>query len=192
MMDSSSITLSEKSIENNISFLGSKFGDKVKISAVVKANAYGHGIEQIVPFFNKYGIDHFSVFYYSEAIRVYNSLKKPSTILVMGWLSDKSLRDAIEKDIEFFVFNLERLNSAIKHAKALKVKARIHLEAETGMNRSGLNLSELKEAINIIQENEEYIELSGFCTHLAGAESVSNYFRIQKQLKRYKKNAGYA
>ena len=187
MMDNSTITLSEKSIENNISFLGSKFGDKVKISAVVKANAYGHGIEQIVPVFSKYGIDHFSVFYYSEAIRVFNILKKPSTILVMGWLSDDSLRDAIEKGIEFFVFNLERLNIAIKYAKALKLKARIHLEAETGMNRSGLNLSELKEAIKIIKENEEHLIISGFCTHLAGAESVSNYFRIQKQLRRYKK-----
>lgn len=108
MIDNSIITLSEKSVENNISFLKSSYGDGVKISAVVKANAYGHGIEQIVPVFEKYGIDHFSVFYYNEALRVYNCLSKPRSIMVMGWLSDEDIKDAIEKGIEFFVFNLER------------------------------------------------------------------------------------
>jgi alanine racemase len=186
-MNNSTIVLDEKSLEGNISFLRSDIGDKVKISAVVKSNAYGHGIEQIVPMMERYGIDHFSVFYYREAIRVYNTLKKPSTIVVMGWISKPDLRDAIEKGIEFFVFDLDRLIKAIKYAKELKLKAKIHLEAETGMNRSGLNLGKLKDAIGIIKENEEYIEFSGFCTHLAGAESVANYYRIQNQLKIYKK-----
>lgn len=189
MIDDTIISLSEKSIQNNISFLRSKLGDKVKISAVVKANAYGHGIEQIVPVFNKYGIDHFSVFYYSEALRVYNCLSKPASIMVMGWLSEKDIKDAIEKGIEFFVFNIERLQLAVKYAKELGVKAKIHLETETGMNRSGLNGHELNAAIAIVKENIEYIELTGFCTHLAGAESVSNHFRIQNQLQRYQEMA---
>ncbi|MUP36970.1 alanine racemase [Labilibaculum euxinus] len=185
MIDNSIISLSEKSIENNISFLRSKLGDTVKISAVVKANAYGHGIEQIVPVFEKYGIDHYSVFYYSEAIRVYNCLHKSSSIMVMGWLSEKDIKDAIEKEIEFFVFNMERLQLAVKYAKELGVKAKIHLETETGMNRSGLNMNELNTAIAVIKENTDHIELTGFCTHLAGAESVSNHFRIQNQLQKY-------
>ena len=185
MIDNSIITLKERSVKNNISFLRSRFDDKVKISAIVKANAYGHGIEQIVPVFEKYGIDHFSVFYYSEAIRVYNSLSKPRAIMVMGWLSDENIRDAIDKGIEFFVFNIDRLNTAIKFARELDVKAKIHLETETGMNRSGLDFKELESAIDIIKENLSYLEITGFCTHLAGAESISNYFRIQSQLQKY-------
>lgn len=187
MIENSLITLNENAVQNNVVFLRKKFGDKVKISAVVKANAYGHGIEQIVPVFEKYGIDHFASFYYGEAIRVFNSLSKPATIMVMGWLSDHDIRDAIDKKIEFFVFNIERLNTAIKYAKELNIKARIHLEAETGMNRSGLNKAELKRAIAIVIKNRDYIEVAGFCTHLAGAESVSNHYRIQNQLKHYKK-----
>ena len=107
--------------------------------------------------------------------------------MVMGWLSDENIRDAIKKGIAFFVFNIERLNSAMKFAKELNIIAKIHLEAETGMNRSGLNIDELNQAIAIIKENIEHIELAGFCTHLAGAESVSNHLRIQNQLKKYKK-----
>ena len=187
MIENSLITLNENAVENNIAFLRKKLGDKVKISAVVKANAYGHGIEQIVPLFEKYSIDHYSTFYYSEAVRVFDSLSKPATIMVMGWLCENSIRESISRGIEFFVFNIERLNIAIKHAKELNLKAKIHLEAETGMNRSGLNIDELENAIAIIKENSEYIEVSGFCTHLAGAESVSNFLRIQNQLKKYKK-----
>ena len=187
MIDSSIITLNENSIKNNISFLRSKLRDKVKISAVVKANAYGHGIEQIVPVFEKYGIDHFSVFYYSEAVRVYNCLSKPRSIMVMGWLSAEDTRDAIEKGIEFFVFSIKRLNTAIKYSRVLNLKAKIHLETETGMNRSGLDFKELDCAIDVIKENLSYIEIAGFCTHLAGAESISNHPRIQKQLKKYHK-----
>ena len=187
MIDNSLITLNENAVQNNVAFLRKKLGDKVKISAVVKANAYGHGIEQIVPLFEKYGIEHYSVFYYGEAVRVYDSLSKPATIMVMGWLCEKNIREAIERGIEFFVFNIERLNIAIKYSKELNLKARIHLEAETGMNRSGLNDVELNNAINILKENAEYIEIAGFCTHLAGAESVSNHVRIQSQLKKYKK-----
>jgi len=187
MIDNSLITLNENAVENNIAFLKKKLGGKVKISAVVKANAYGHGIEQIVPLFEKYGIAHYSVFYYNDAIRVFDSLSKPATIMVMGWLSEKSIRGAIDIGIEFFVFNIERLNIAIKYAKELNLKAKIHLEAETGMNRSGLNTDELNTVIALIKENAQYIEIAGFCTHLAGAESVSNFLRIQNQFKKYKK-----
>jgi len=187
MIDNSTITLCENSVQNNVAFLRKKLGSKIKISAVVKANAYGHGIEQIVPLFEKYGIDHYSVFDYREAVRVFDSLSKPATIMVMGWLSENSISGAITRGIEFFIFNMDRLNLAIKYAKELNLKAKIHLEAETGMNRSGLNMDELEHAISKIKENANNIELVGFCTHLAGAESVSNHLRIQNQLKKYKK-----
>jgi alanine racemase len=187
MTDSSVITLDENALQNNIAFLKKKMGNKVILSAVVKANAYGHGIEQIVPLFEKQGINHYSVFSYSEAIRAYNSLSKPQTIMIMGWISDENMTDVIEKGIEFFIFNIERLQIAVKYAKQLDIKANIHLEAETGMNRSGLDMDELSSAIAIIKENEAYINVAGFCTHLAGAESISNHPRIQKQLKKYHK-----
>ncbi len=187
MTDSSIITLDEKSLQNNVAFLKKKMGSKVVISAVVKANAYGHGIEQIVPLFEKHGINHYSVFSYSEAIRVYNSILAPHPIMIMGWIPDEFMEDIIKKDIEFFVFNIERLNNALNCAKELKLKANIHLELETGMNRSGLSLAELNEAISIIKDNEEHFNISGLCTHLAGAESISNHPRILKQLKKFHK-----
>lgn len=185
MQESSLITLKEKSVENNINFLKKKLGKKVKISAVVKANAYGHGIEHIVPLFEKHGIDHYSVFYYQEAVRVSESLSGEAAIMIMGWIADNDMRNTIQKGFEFYIFNVERLKTALEIAQQLGIRAKIHLEAETGMNRTGLNLDEFNEAIRIIKDNPDYIEVVGFCTHLAGAESISNHYRIQKQLKKY-------
>lgn len=187
MTDSSIITLNEIALKNNVDFLKKKMGAKVLISAVVKANAYGHGIEQIVPLFEKYGINHYSVFSYIEAIRVFHRLSEPKPIMIMGWVSDENMFDVIKKGIEFFIFNIERLQIALACAKKLNIKANIHLEAETGMNRSGLNSEDLNTAISIINENEAFFNVVGFCTHLAGAESISNHPRIQKQLKNYQK-----
>jgi len=181
------ITLNENAVENNISFLRKKLGQKVKISSVVKANAYGHGIEAIVPLFEKYGIDHFSVFEYSDALRVLNSLSEPKDIMIMGWISNHNIRDVIKKGFEFYIFNIERLHTALHYAVELNIKAKIHIEIETGMNRTGLNTKELKEVIAIINGNIQYFEIIGFCTHLAGAESISNHIRIHKQLKKYEK-----
>ena len=59
MTDSSIISIDESSLENNVAFLKKKMGEKVIISAVVKANAYGHGIEYTVPLFEKHGITHY-------------------------------------------------------------------------------------------------------------------------------------
>ena len=185
MNTSSLITLNEKSVQNNIRFLKRKLGRDVVLSSVVKANAYGHGIEQIVPLFEKEGIDHFSVFDYREADRVYRSLSKPAVIMITGWISDGNMVDVLRKGFEFYVFNLERLQVALNHAKKSRSKAKIHLEVESGMNRSGLNLDQLERAISLIKTHAQYFEVVGFCTHLAGAESISNHLRIQKQLKRY-------
>ena len=74
MQGSSFITLKREALQNNIRFLKKKLGEHVRISSVVKANAYGHGIEQIIPMFEEEGIDHFSVFDFGEAVRVQNSL----------------------------------------------------------------------------------------------------------------------
>lgn len=187
MKTSSLITLNAKSVENNIRFLKKKLGNDVKISSVVKSNAYGHGIEQIVPLFEKEGIDHFSVFDYNEALRVSRSLSEEKTIMIMGWIPDGKIKEVIRQGFEFFVSNLERLEDAFQAARQVQTRAKIHLEVETGMNRSGLNNEELLKALPVIHQNKECFEMTGFCTHLAGPESISNHHRIQKQLKNYKK-----
>ena len=183
MKGNSTITLNQSAVRNNVAFLRKKFGKNVTISSVVKANAYGHCIEHLVPMLEKEGITHFSVFDFDEAVRVSKSLSSPQNIMIMGFIADNNIRKAINSGFEFYIFSLARLNIALEEAKELNIKAKIHIEVETGMNRTGLNLQQLKQAITIINNNTQHLEIMGFCTHLAGAESISNHLRIQRQLK---------
>ncbi len=63
--------------------------------------------------------------------------------------------------------------------------ARIHIEVETGLNRTGLTVKQLEAALALIRTNRDFVEVLGICTHFAGAESVSNYLRIQNQISRF-------
>ena len=178
----SEILLDKEALIFNIEFLKEEMGPDVLISSVVKGNAYGHGIETYVPLAEECGIQHFSVFSAEEAIRVKRCLKANLPIMIMGYASDAQLKWAIENDIEFFVSDLQKLKTAIAISKDLGKKCLLHLEMETGMNRTGLSEVLLKqEVFSILLENRDFYILKGICTHFAGAENIANYIRLQNQ-----------
>ena len=182
---SSKIELSQSALKQNINFIRKKIGDDAILSSVVKANAFGHGIETFVPMAEKAGVKHFSVASSYEAWEVREACTKESTIMIMGILYDEDLEWVIEHEVEFFVFDLPRLEKAKEVAEKLGKKAIIHLEVETGGNRTGLDESELDEAIRFLKENSEFIRFEGFCTHFAGIENLSNRFRTKSQLEKF-------
>jgi len=179
------IELSKSALMRNLKFIREQTGPNVLFSSVVKGNAYGHGISTFVPLAEKCGVRHFSVFSANEAYRTYKCRTEDSNIMIMGAADSEAIAWAIENDISFFVFDLERLNTAINHAKKIQKPARIHLELETGLNRTGLEGKELSEAVAMIRSEPDHILIEGVCTHYAGSESVGNYYRIQNQIWSY-------
>lgn len=185
MFQTSCIELSLSALRKNLRFLREHIGRHVKYSSVIKGNAYGHGIEQFVPLAERCGVRHFSVFSADEALRAHRARTDNSEIMIMGAIDDEQLEWALRKDISFYVFELDRLGCAVDTAKRIKKPARIHLELETGLNRTGLENDALEEAKAIIKDNREHIRIEGVCTHFAGAESIGNYLRIMKQYHRF-------
>ncbi len=185
-MHTSKIILNKTNYRKNIDFIKRLVGKKVLVSSVVKANAYGHGIKEFVPVAEEAGINHFSVFSQNEAFEVKKYCKNNPTIMIMGVVSLKHFDWVVKNDIDFYVFNYTRLLSALKIAKKLNKKLRIHIEVETGLNRTGFAETELQDLFKILKKNKKYIKIKGLCTHFAGAENIANYYRIKKQRKRFK------
>lgn len=185
MFNSSIIEINRSALESNIKFIQNIIGEGVKISSVVKGNAYGHGIESFVPIVEECGINHFSVYSADEAIRVKNITTDNAEVMIMGMIDNEELDWAIQNEIGFFVFEFDRLIEAIATAKSLDKKAFIHLEVETGMNRTGFEKKEMKRLIEFLKYNKEFYELQGLCTHYAGAESIANYKRVQNQIIKF-------
>lgn len=192
MNSTSYIEISKSALQENIIFLQSLIGPDVKLSSVIKGNAYGHGIEPFSRMAYDCGIRHFSVYSVDEAFRLKNALKDSEfnkiEVMILGGVHDQdSLEWVIQNNISFYVFELKQLYDAVDVVQNVVSdrKARIHLEVETGMNRTGLGNSNLIKAREFITVNRDHIIFEGLCTHFAGAESVANHFRIQKQIRRY-------
>ncbi|HCE53949.1 MAG: alanine racemase [Lutibacter sp. BRH_c52] len=186
-LNTSYIEISKSALEHNLQFLKNYIGNGVQISSVVKGNAYGHGIEVFVPLAENCGINHFSVFSADEALSVYKSSTQNSTIMIMGLINNEQLEWTIENNIEFYVFELDRLEKALETAKRIGKTAKVHIEVETGMNRTGFAISELPAVLKLLKNNPVNLQFKGLCTHFAGAESIANYYRIHKQQKVFQK-----
>ncbi len=188
MFQTSYIELSLAAVKNNIDFIQKFLGTNVTFSSVVKGNAYGHGIINYVPLAHQCGVRHFSVFSAQEGLAVTQALSNNEyTLMIMGHINNEELAWAIENEIEFYIFEENRLDAAIATAKKIGKKACIHVELETGMNRTGFDHRIVQSIFNKIAANLNYIDVKGICTHLAGAESITNYKRIQEQMGRFKR-----
>ncbi len=185
MSSTSVIELSKPALIHNTGFIRKILGPETRLSAVVKGNAYGHGIEIIVPVLEKTGVDHFSVFSTDEAFRV-RKIKKPgSSIMIMGWIPERDMDWVIENGIEFYVYDHEVMKKLIPAAKKRGKPARIHIELETGLHRTGFDASSLPGLFRWLKENERLLRLKGICTHYAGPENIANHVRIQKQISKF-------
>lgn len=186
-LEPSFIELDEQALANNIAYLKKIAARPLKISSVIKGNAYGHGISSYLPMAERCGIDHFSVFSSNEAVLALRHRTNPETqLMIMGMIRESEIDWAIENGIEFYLFEEDRLNTAIEHSKKTGKRAKVHLQIETGMNRTGFEPDEWDAIFKKVKKHSAELQLMGVCTHFAGAESVANFYRIQNQNKRFK------
>ncbi|MEX2597330.1 MAG: alanine racemase [Salibacteraceae bacterium] len=187
MFETSVIEIEKAALNRNLQFIRQWIGKDRLLTSVVKGNAYGHGIEEYVPLAEECGVSHFSVYSADEAQRVFNVKRAETDIMIMGSVDDQALHWAIENEVEIWVFELERLKKALKIASEIKKPAKIHLELETGMHRTGLENGTLQEALKLLKMAQNNHILKGICTHFSGAESITNYYRIKEQIKVFKR-----
>lgn len=187
MFNTSVIEINQNALINNLKFIKKIIGKKVILSSVIKGNAYGHGIESYVPIAEACGQNHFSVFGADEALRVTKVSNGRSKIMIMGIISNDAIEWAVENQVEFYVFDFNRLEAAIVAAKKINKPAIIHIEIETGMNRTGFCRQQFEKLCEILTKNQNHITLEGICTHYAGAESIANYHRVIQQIKVFNK-----
>ena len=183
MFETSTLLISKAAFQNNITFIKKQIGSvDVQFCSVVKGNAYGHGLVPFVKIAVDYGVKYFAVYSSAEAYEVWRNFPEVS-VMIMGSTDESSLKWAIAEGVEFFVFDMERLNLAVEIAESIGKKAKIHIEVETGMNRTGFSLSQLNEVFKKIKHHPADLDFIGFCTHYAGAESLVNDFRVKEQIR---------
>ena len=160
-----------KATAHNICELRRITNPKTRLMAVVKANAYGHGIIEVARQSLENGAEALGVAHIEEGVQ----LKKAGIdvpVLIFGYTSPVHAKKLIEFDLTQTVYSCEISRELSQKANAYGKKIKIHIKVDTGMGRLGL-LREIKD--NSLSEVESIsrlpmLELEGIYTHFATAD----------------------
>lgn len=149
-----------------------KLSDGAKLMAVVKANAYGHSVNDIAPVLDSQGADSFAVSNIDEALQLREmGIKKP--ILILGYTPAECADMLYSNNISQCVYSTEYANALSEQAVKNNVKIKVHIKLDTGMSRLGFDcrndsLAGIDEAIKAAKLSGFYLE--GLFTHFAVAD----------------------
>jgi len=150
------IKISKENLYYNLNQLALKTGQKSKIAAVLKDNAYGHGIEIMAQLLSNYGLTQAVVVSLKEAEEIKSYFEN---ILI---LNDTPIN---ESKFSFAITDLNQL-------KSVPVDAKLELKVDTGMHRNGISLEQLDKALEIIKSRN--LNLFGVFTHFRSADELSS------------------
>lgn len=155
-------------IENNIQRI--KEITNVKVMAVVKANAYGHGTVPVARAAEQAGASWIGVARIEEALEL-RSGGIDTPILILGFTPPAGIDPAINQDIALTIWDEHQVIQTSAAAKRLGKTARVHLKVDTGMSRLGVQLEGALMVAVTIQKTPG-LELEGVFTHFARADEV--------------------
>lgn len=164
---------------HNLAALRSVIGNDVAIMMVVKANAYGHGIEEISKAAVSAGAVYLGVVSLGELKKVRRAgIAVP--VLILNYLDPDSIAEAVALDASITIMDSDVLDAASVAAQTQQKIAKIHIKIDTGMHRAGCAPEQLLELAKRVHDCPR-LELEGVFTHFAESEDVDDSF-TRKQL----------
>ena len=193
------LEINKENLEKNLEKI--RFINK-NIICVIKDNAYGLGIENILPILLENNCNYFAVAYSDEAVKIREILKnfekekklkflenRKIKIMALNYIKPKKLEYAIENDVELTIFNFSQLSDYLKILEESfeNTVLKIHIKVNSGMNRLGFNESEILELIEKIKKYEinsknNKLEIISIFSHISDAE---NQLETEKQVEKY-------
>jgi alanine racemase len=176
--------VSLSALRHNFRVVQKHVGADVTICAVVKCNAYGHGVEECAPALEQAGAQWFGVTSTDEGV-VLRECGVHGRILVMCGLYPGEEEEALRHSLTPAVFRLQQVEDLARAAARVGVAQRfaIHLKIDTGMARLGLPLAELDSFAEGLKRLPQ-IELEGVFSHLASSEVLDDADTAH-QIERY-------
>ncbi len=163
----------------NIRFAKRRLKPETKFMAVIKANAYGHGITTVGEYLEQSGlVDMLAVAIPEEGARLRNSgVTLP--ILILGVTDPDHVPAVVAKDLTSAVFTADQVRAFERWAKISGKTAHVHIKLDTGMHRIGVTddamLSELLDAF----DECPHVSMDGVFTHFAKSEADPDFTHLQ-------------
>jgi alanine racemase len=152
------------------------------VMAILKANAYGHGLIEVALHMNRIGAQYLGVAYLEEGILLREaSIKTP--ILVMGGIIGSQIPLFLKYDLTLTASSIEKLEQIDEAAKEMDVTAKVHLKIDTGMERIGVHYYNATGFLEAALKCRN-VNIEGIFSHFANADS-SDLTSAKLQLERF-------
>lgn len=167
------IEISKKALLNNIAQIKKNLPKKTKFMAVVKSNAYGHGLFEVVDTI-KNNVDYLATFHFEDAILMrQKGVKQP--ILVLSRIFKDQVDLAIKHDIIATVSTIDILQK-------VKKPLRCHLCIDTGLGRDGFVFTQLAEVLKAAKKSQ--LKIEGIYAHFAAADDAKEKSYTKNQIEK--------
>jgi alanine racemase len=178
------VLISRKALVHNIHEFRRIIGPRRKFLAVVKANAYGHGICEVARVAVANGVDWLGINSVEEGA-VLRTEGFSCPILVLGYVPLDALEEAVERDLRIIVYNRETVRRLAAVSRRLGRKVRIHVKVETGTRRQGVDVGDVWPFVRDIRRHPGLI-IEGLSSHFANIEDTTKHDYPRFQLEAFR------
>ncbi|MDI3480965.1 MAG: alanine racemase [Tepidanaerobacteraceae bacterium] len=170
-------------LEHNLREIRRVTHPRAKICAVVKADGYGHGAQEVAQTALACGASYLAVAFLDEALQLRRAgITAP--ILILGFTPEEQFDKIIEHDITQTIYTVSSARELSRQAKEQGKKAKVHIKLDTGMSRIGFqtdpaSIEDIKKLFFM-----ENLEVEGMFTHFSKADESDKSF-TQEQFEKY-------
>lgn len=191
--ESSWIELNAKSLRENIAtfrdvLTGESAGAaQTRLGVVLKANAYGHGLAQVLPLVHPL-VDMIHVISVKDAIYIREQEQRKGwpqrRVLVIGAISEQEFVELARANVEVTISD-STAQVAAGHLNALGLRAKAHVHVDTGLSREGFFPLELGARLSYLTEPDCPFDVCGVLSHFANTEDVTDQHYAGHQLHEF-------
>ena len=182
-MNTNQIIINLQAITRNYLFLQKWAGPDVRLMAVVKSDAYGHGMVPVAHALASAGCAQFAVFDVSEGLKLReNGFKQP--VLILKGPNLQNVESIVEKDLIAALYQIEMAQYLSQAAQKYGIHANVQIKVDSGMNRLGVYPKDLNSFMDAIQKLPG-LQVNGFISHFAVADQPDDDY-TKKQMDIFK------
>lgn len=173
-------------LASNFHWVRERVGPDVKVMAVIKANAYGHGAIKCARRLAREGAEWFAVATPEEGVELRGAgLRQP--VLSLGGFWDGQERLCINESIVPVVYRMDMIEALDRAAREANRVADVHLKIDTGMGRLGVRFDEVREFADALSSFKN-IRVDGVMTHFAAADNPDLNSFTDEQVERFRRS----
>ena len=178
------VEISATALASNIDNLRSVLAPGVEFCAVIKSNAYGHGLRETARLALRANVKTFAVDSIDEALAI-RALDSACAIMILGLTLPTRLPEVVSARAIQTVYDVETVNGLIEAARSQGSTAYLNLKLETGLQRQGMDLRELESVIEAIKKGGERVAVIGIGSHFASSEDIERPEPTVAQMARF-------